>query len=1089
MRRTPLFAGVILALSLSLPELMAQSSIKLDKAIAQLAKKDQKKKALKWLEGQGPFAAPGAARLLELFGQSESLDEDLARLLEGMGCAVVPLLSSDLDSAKGPRFVGLVRALGGLGLKARPAFLKLLANASHRDVRRRLETVRALGHFPSEQMTPALIVALKDRQRELRFAAVHSLGQLGVYGRGAAPALLTALTTRDPKYQAKIALTLAAIGPTSPELLDALIRLLKSESSLVKAAALRALGCLGHHAEGALKEIGEALTDSDEAVVLEAINALQFFGARASNLRPTLKTLFQKHRHWRLPILTVLIRSDPWSSFGFYEVLAMAPREGPDFRRQLVRLLGEAGPRSNIVVAELLKFAERDPALEVRREAISALGLMPARDNKNIIDRLSKLCAQDKDELLKDVLLPALRRHGPRKKSIRLILIRELKQRSFIIKEIAARELILCGWRGLQHVVKAADSEPEDMALPCLLALAKNQAVKPASIESRERWARRLVNMLAKLPDSKKQLALTALYSLEMKNPGLGKLLKPYLNHPRDNLRLSAYKALYYQTEQQQSALIRGLRDSDERVRRVVIRTLGRSSSSATKGMIKLLTAALSDDPVKFAAAAALIRLTKGQSAGRGRRILELASGQADVRALASLRRLGPLCQGSASELVKNRRFPDPRYRRALARTLAALGGSKSQKGLLSMLDDSSAAVRASVVLALGQFGTLKQAALEQKLVALLGDHHLMVRTAVIEVLGKYGSSKARLLLLEQLKADWPELRDHAARSIATLGRDSFAPLEKYFADKESLPWAEKVIARADPSLAAEIVKHYKDQDWKIREAVARGLGQCPRAVIARLLPLLREPDRRLRAIAREALAWQGEDAILPLLKEVTRGHERSLESAAIALRLIGVEAVLPLISLMRQESVRARRFGARALGIVGPLNSRVASTLLSALEDKDTRVRAEAAAALGICVSPAQRDLIISALLRALKDSSKRVRVKAVMSIGNIGPDAAVVAIPPLKNCLKSWDRDIRRESALALGKMGPKAHDCVPLFISALKDQDETVRQALVETLGAFGKAAKTSLPCLQRLARDDPSLAVKMAASLAAEKIKGR
>src|SRR5262249_28594706 len=55
----------------------------------------------------------------------------------------------------------------------------------------------------------------------------------------------------------------------------------------------------------------------------------------------------------------------------------------------------------------------------------------------------------------------------------------------------------------------------------------------------------------------------------------------------------------------------------------------------------------------------------------------------------------------------------------------------------------------------------------------------------------------------------------------------------------------------------------------------------------------------------------------------------------------------------------------------------------------------------------------------------------------------------------LKDQDEDVRRESAWALGNIGPEARDAVSGLIEILKDQDEDVRYSAAWALGRMGPA----------------------------------
>jgi HEAT repeat protein len=78
-----------------------------------------------------------------------------------------------------------------------------------------------------------------------------------------------------------------------------------------------------------------------------------------------------------------------------------------------------------------------------------------------------------------------------------------------------------------------------------------------------------------------------------------------------------------------------------------------------------------------------------------------------------------------------------------------------------------------------------------------------------------------------------------------------------------------------------------------------------------------------------------------------------------------------------------------------------------------------------------------------------------------------------------------LHRQSAAALGELGPEAKIAVPALIGALKNEDARVRQAAAEALGKIGPDAHKAVPSLHQALKDTDS-AVSAAAAAALKKI---
>jgi HEAT repeat protein len=94
-----------------------------------------------------------------------------------------------------------------------------------------------------------------------------------------------------------------------------------------------------------------------------------------------------------------------------------------------------------------------------------------------------------------------------------------------------------------------------------------------------------------------------------------------------------------------------------------------------------------------------------------------------------------------------------------------------------------------------------------------------------------------------------------------------------------------------------------------------------------------------------------------------------------------------------------------------------------------------------------------------------------ALLAQTNI-PVASKSRVPALVNDLHNGTTpEVRRESALALGRIGPDAKEAVPTLIQALRDKDSSVRQAANLALEGMGPAAEAAAPALVAELGDNP------------------
>ncbi len=150
--------------------------------------------------------------------------------------------------------------------------------------------------------------------------------------------------------------------------------------------------------------------------------------------------------------------------------------------------------------------------------------------------------------------------------------------------------------------------------------------------------------------------------------------------------------------------------------------------------------------------------------------------------------------------------------------------------------------------------------------------------------------------------------------------------------------------------------------------------------------------------------------------------------------------------------------------------------------DDPIPRKRKAAVIALGQLVTEKSRDKVLTAVARAMRsDSQASVRLQAILVLGQQPAEFLAAYIPDLTEGLRDEkDAQVKREQAVALGRLGKAAQAAVLPLIDALSG-DAKVKVAAAEALGRIGSGANASAPALLPLV-NDPDRAVRNAAVFA-------
>jgi HEAT repeat protein len=166
-------------------------------------------------------------------------------------------------------------ALGLMHEHATNAISALIQGLRDHDFRFRAACTRALGRIGGEDVTPALVQALRDRVAEIRIEGAYALLKLHRETETGWKALTEELNNHWGGPRAEAALKLAELGSEASNAVAPLRKLLEDRLDGVRAAAAQALGRIGSSAAVAIPDLRKACRDPEPNVSKAATLALQ----------------------------------------------------------------------------------------------------------------------------------------------------------------------------------------------------------------------------------------------------------------------------------------------------------------------------------------------------------------------------------------------------------------------------------------------------------------------------------------------------------------------------------------------------------------------------------------------------------------------------------------------------------------------------------------------------------------------------------------------------------------------------------------------------------------------------------------------
>ncbi len=432
-------------------------------------------------------------------------------------------------------------------------------------------------------------------------------------------------------------------------------------------------------------------------------------------------------------------------------------------------------------------------------------------------------------------------------------------------------------------------------------------------------------------------------------------------------------------------------------------------------------------------------------------------------------------------------KFGTPDKRWEAAEILGESGDCKAVNALIIALKDEVPKVRMYVAEALGKLGDKKAKA---PLKEVLSDPYPVVRYATGEALARLRDPAGVPIIVQAIRDPEVDYRRRAriAEALSILNdRGTISSLVSVIDDKDSPKVRKEVATALGVMYAQEAVKplarrldHRVEEMPSCRVACASALASIgdKKGGIPPLARTLNDPDVAVREAASEALKiLVGTDrGVIPILIELLEPDE-TREYAEITLdSFFNQQNDIPLLSKVVGSTNRpARLYAIRKLEKIK--NPGGIFSLIEALEDPDTIIRARSATALG---NLGFREPV-PALIEFIDDSSIMVAKCVVTSLGKLGDARADTAfLRIMRDEKRDWK--VRVITANAIGKL-PESAVLKPL-LKYLRDSNWRVRYLSAVGLGEL--KAKRSLNALEYTASHEEHPEVRDAARISVGKL---
>ena len=248
----------------------------------------------------------------------------------------------------------------------------------------------------------------------------------------------------------------------------------------------------------------------------------------------------------------------------------------------------------------------------------------------------------------------------------------------------------------------------------------------------------------------------------------------------------------------------------------------------------------------------------------------------------------------------------------------------------------------------------------------------------------------------------------------------------------------------SDQTSIKQMVAGLGDQRGALRLTFAQSLGNVGEAAIPYLCDAMKNnPNVIIRRASAKTLNLIGSEQALPNLIEAFKTDPDPVVqgSSAGAMATIGVPAIEDLLKILTEPNCTAFQVGLinLALSFIG---SKAPDALNNAIQSENIEIRIAAITVLAEQIQSGRYQSASKTLLKALSDQSSEVRAEAATMIGKtLEPEDASQKLCEL---LSDESVQVRKNTSLALMKM--EAEEAIrPLKNAAAIEKDEQVKSVM--------------------------------------------
>jgi len=211
--------------------------------------------------------------------------------------------------------------------------------------------------------------------------------------------------------------------------------------------------------------------------------------------------------------------------------------------------------------------------------------------------------------------------------------------------------------------------------------------------------------------------------------------------------------------------------------------------------------------------------------------------------------------------------------------------------------------------------------------------------------------------------------------------------------------------------------------------------------------------------------------------------HYTAVSAAVVTALLIAGCGPSPMLFGQRLSSddVTVRREAAKELR-GQPRDVRLVPFILQACRDQDVDVRVYGYYAIGR--ADAREEGVVSALIDGMADTSVQVRRAVASSMGSIDPFPNT-CLPHMVRMLVDPDDKTR---SLIFTAIADLENGAVGSLVRNIDSKDVKMRLAVINVMAQIGAPAKSALPRLRQIAREDENDEIRAAAERAVKFING-